>query len=162
MTETTAGGTRTPHILLVEARYYPALSDALKMGACAALQAAGASWDALSVAGALEIPPAIRMALDGETAYDGYVALGVVIRGETAHFDLVARASSEGLMQLAVLEGAAIGNGILTVDTEAQAQARADPKGKNCGGAAAQACLGLVRVRHGLQPAAAALRQRAR
>ena len=160
MSKSGAPSPPVPHILLVEARYYPALSDGLKAGAIAALKAANARWSELAVAGALEIPAAIRIALDGETPYDGYVALGAVIRGETAHFDIVAQTSAHALMQLAVLEGAAIGNGILTVENEAQALERADPKGRNCGGAAADACLGLVRARAQLQPSAERLRAR--
>jgi 6,7-dimethyl-8-ribityllumazine synthase len=140
-----------PHLLIVEARFYDQISDLLLAGARRALDAAGASFDKLTVPGALEIPPAIRLALDAGR-YDAFVALGCVIRGETSHYDIVAGESARGLMDLALHDRALIGNGILTTDNGAQAQVRADPAGKDKGGAAAQAALALWRLKTRLQP----------
>jgi 6,7-dimethyl-8-ribityllumazine synthase len=131
-------------ILIVEARFYPHISDALYDGAAHALQSVGAATERLEVPGALEIPAAIRLA-DGD--YDGFVALGCVIRGETFHFEIVARESARGLMELAVRDGLCIGNGILTVENEAQALARARRTELDKGGDAARACLALVGVK---------------
>lgn len=121
--------TKAAHILIVEARFYDDMADALLDGAKHALDAAGATYDIVTVPGALEIPPAIAMALDGAdegaVEYDGFVALGMVIRGETYHFDIVANESSRAIMDLAVSESLAIGNGILTVENDDQAWARA-------------------------------------
>lgn len=139
-----------PHLLIVEARYYHKLSDGLLSGAKAALDEAGASHDLVTVPGALEIPAAIAFALEGEenggTAYDGFVALGVVIRGETHHFDIVANESSRALMELGIAETLAIGNGILTVENETQAWERADPEKLDKGGFAARAALAMVEL----------------
>lgn len=143
-----------PHLLIVEARFYDDMSDALLKGATAALQEAGASWDVVSVPGALEIPPAITMALDsveaGGADYDGFVALGVVIRGETYHFEIVSNESARGLMNLAIGESLAIGNGIMTVDTEEQAWARVSPDRLDKGGFAARAALTMIALREKL------------
>ena len=127
--------------LIVEARFYGGLNDRLVAGAQAALKAAGHSTEVVTVPGALEIPGAIALA-EESGAYDGYVALGVVIRGETYHFEIVAGESARGLMAL-TMDGLAIGNGILTVENEAQALARADPARKNKGGEAALAAVAL-------------------
>lgn len=139
------------HLLIVEARFYDDLADELLSGAVNALEDAGATHDRVSVPGALEIPAAIAMALAGAdgggTEYDGFVALGCVIRGETSHYDIVAGESARGLMKLAVGEGVAIGNGILTCDNAEQAWARARVSEKNKGAAAAEAALALVRLR---------------
>ena len=132
------------HILIVEARFYDALADALLDGARTALEAAGATHETITVPGALEIPAAVARAHDSGT-FDGYVALGTVIRGETYHFEIVAGESARGLMALA-LDGAAIGNGILTVENEAQAWARARRTEKDKGGEAARAALAMVAV----------------
>lgn len=147
----TSGG---PHILIVEARFYQAIADALLRGAIAAIEAAGGSWERITVPGALEIPTAIRIAEDGSQArvtrvrrIDGYVALGCVIRGETSHFDYVCGESARGLMDLGVGLGLAIGNGILTVENEEQAWARALPDEMDKGGGAANAALALVALR---------------
>jgi 6,7-dimethyl-8-ribityllumazine synthase len=130
-------------ILIVEARFYGHLNDLLLAGAKAAL--AGHDVEVVTVPGALEIPGAVALA--GETGrYDAYVALGVVIRGETYHFEIVAGESARGLMALS-LDGLAIGNGILTVEDEAQALARADPAQKDKGGEAAKAALAMLRLR---------------
>jgi 6,7-dimethyl-8-ribityllumazine synthase len=132
-------------ILIVEARFYPELSDGLLAGARTALIAAGHEIEVLSVPGALEIPGVIALAA-GSGRYDAFVALGIVIRGETFHFEIVAGESARGLMDL-TLRGHAIGNGILTVETEEQARARADPKVGDKGGAAARAALALLAAR---------------
>jgi 6,7-dimethyl-8-ribityllumazine synthase len=134
------------HILIVEARFYAAIADAQLAGATAALAAAGATHEVLTVPGALEIPAAIAFA-DLQGGYDGYVALGCVIRGETYHFEVVAGESARAIMAL-TLDGLAIGNGILTVENEAQAWARARASEKNKGGEAAQAALAMVAIKH--------------
>ena len=138
-------------ILIIEARFYDDLSDALLSGAKAALDEAGASYDVVTVPGALEVPAAISFALDGAdedgTDYDGFVALGCVIRGETYHFDIVANESCRALMDLAVDESLAIGNGILTVENEAQAWARARIDEGDKGGFAARAALTMIGLR---------------
>lgn len=139
------------HLLIVEARYYDDLADALLDGARAAIEEAGATCDVVTVPGALEIPAAVAFALDGGrnggTFYDGFVALGCVIRGETYHFDIVANESSRALMDLAIAESAAIGNGILTVENEAQAWARARVAEGDKGGFAARAALTMIALR---------------
>lgn len=146
--------TSSPRILVVEARFYDHLADALLEGATAALEAAGASYDVVTVPGALEIPAAINFALDaaddGGVDYDGFVALGCVIRGETYHFDVVANESNRALMDLAVEESLAIGNGILTVENEAQALARARRSEGDKGGFAARAALTMIGLRERL------------
>jgi len=133
-----------PHLLIVEARFYDEYSDDLLAGAKAALEQAGASWEVITVPGALEVPAAIAMAASGARRYDGYVALGCVIRGETYHFDLVASESARGLTDLSIQRGLAIGNGILTVENDAQAKARADKNDKDKGGFAARAALAMI------------------
>jgi 6,7-dimethyl-8-ribityllumazine synthase len=141
-------------LLIVEARFYDGLADALLEGAKAALDEAGASYDVVTVPGALEIPAVISFALDsaedGGTEYDGFVALGCVIRGETYHFEIVANESSRALMDLAVEESLAIGNGILTVENEAQAWVRARRNEGDKGGFAARAALTMIAVRERL------------
>ncbi|MBC2650133.1 6,7-dimethyl-8-ribityllumazine synthase [Novosphingobium aerophilum] len=131
--------------LIVEARFYDHLNDMLVAGAKAALTQAGHEVDVITVPGALEIPGAIALA-DQADRYDGYVAIGVVIRGETYHFELVAGESARGIMAL-TMDGLAIGNGILTVENEAQAIVRADPGQKDKGGEAAKAALALLKLR---------------
>ena len=131
--------------LIVEARFYDHLTDQLIAGAKAALKAAGHKSEVLTVPGALEIPAAIALA-DQSGDYDGYVAIGVVIRGETYHFEIVAGESARGIMALTI-DGLAIGNGILTVEDEAQAQVRADPAQKDKGGEAAKAALALYALK---------------
>jgi 6,7-dimethyl-8-ribityllumazine synthase len=129
-------------ILIVEARFYAHLNDMLIAGARAALEAAGHDVEVLTVPGALEIPGAIALAVESEL-YDGFVAIGVVIRGETYHFEIVAGESARAIMAL-TMDGIAIGNGILTVENEAQALVRADPAQKDKGGEAAKATLALM------------------
>ena len=134
-----------PHLLIVEARFYDAIADAELAGAVAALKTAGATHDLLTVPGALEIPAAIAFA-DASGNYDGYVAIGCVIRGETYHFEVVAGESARAIMAL-TLDGLAIGNGILTVENEAQAWARANATEKDKGGEAAKAALAMIGVK---------------
>lgn len=132
-------------LLIVVAPYYKDIADDLVAGARAEIEAAGASWDLIEVPGALEVPSAISMA-DRQSNFDGFVALGCVIRGETTHYETVAGDSSRGLMLMG-LQGLAIGNGILTVENRAQAALRAAPDGQNKGGGAAAAALHLVALR---------------
>ncbi len=134
------------HILIVVARFYDDIADALTAGATATLKDAGHSYDVVEVPGAFEIPAAIRFALTSGK-YDGYVALGAVIRGETSHYDYVCTESARGLQQLALEHEAAIGYGILTVENKAQAEARAALEQGNKGRAAAEACLRMVDVK---------------
>jgi 6,7-dimethyl-8-ribityllumazine synthase len=133
------------HVLIVEARFYEHLNDLLLAGARAAIEAEGHSHETVTVPGALEVPAAIAMA--AETGrFDAFVALGVVIRGETWHFEIVAGESARGIMAL-TLDGLAVGNGILTVENEAQALARARPDEKDKGGEAAKAALAMMELR---------------
>jgi 6,7-dimethyl-8-ribityllumazine synthase len=144
-------------ILIVEGRFYDHINDELVAGATEAVEAIGGTVDVITVPGALEIPIAIAIALDGAAAagepYDGAVALGCVIRGETFHFDIVAGESSRALMDMAVARKLPLGNGILTVETEQQAIVRANRKDMNKGGGAAEACIALIRLKR-LQGAA--------
>jgi 6,7-dimethyl-8-ribityllumazine synthase len=142
-------------ILIVEARFYDELADALLAGARAALDEAGAAHDLVTVPGALEIPGAISLADEGGrrsggVRYDGYVALGCVIRGETYHFDIVSNESARGIMHLSVDRNLAIGNGVLTVENETQAWARARQNDGDKGGFAARACLSMIGLRRKL------------
>jgi len=132
-------------LLIVEARYYDHLNDLLLEGARGAIEAAGHSHVTITVPGALEIPAAIAFAA-ATGRYEGFVALGVVIRGETYHFEIVAGESARGLMALS-LDGIAVGNGILTVENEAQALARARLSEKDKGGEAAKAALAMIEIR---------------
>ena len=142
------------HLLIVEARFYEDIADELLSGAVNALDSAGATHDRISVPGALEIPAAIAMALyaseDNGVEYDGFVALGCVIRGETSHYDIVAGESARALMDLAIDECIAVGNGIITCENGEQAWARARVTEKNKGGGAAEAALEMIRVRRKL------------
>ena len=135
------------HFLIVEARFYSDIADAQLAGAKAALSASDASFLNVSVPGALEIPVAISMASASQHHFDGYVALGCVIRGETSHYETVCADSARGLMELALDKNLAIGNGILTVENEAQAWERADIARKDKGGSAARAALSLAALR---------------
>ncbi len=143
----------TPHILLVEARFYEDVSDELARGAIAELDRQEATYDRVSVPGALEIPGAIRFAIKGmgrvggRRRYDGYVALGCVIRGETSHYDIVASESARGLIDLTLEFTIAVGNGIVTVDNREQAIARAAVGDRNKGGAAATAALQMIELK---------------
>ena len=132
-------------ILIAEARFYAHLNDLLLAGARAAIEAAGHSHETITLPGALELPAAISLAAESGS-YEAFVALGVVIRGETWHFEIVAGESARGLMAL-TLDGLAIGNGILTVENEAQALVRADPAELDKGGDAARAALALMDIK---------------
>ncbi|MDR6788780.1 6,7-dimethyl-8-ribityllumazine synthase [Sphingomonas sp. BE138] len=136
------------NVLIVEARFYDHLNDMLVAGARAAIEAAGHRAEVLTVPGALEVPGAIAMAADSGR-YDAFVALGVVIRGETYHFEIVANESARGIMAL-TMDGVPIGNGILTTENEAQAIVRADPAQLDKGGAAATAALAMLDLKERL------------
>jgi len=142
------------HMLIVEARFYDNISDELLRGATRVLDNAGARYDRVTVPGALEIPAAIAISIEAARGrrqpYDGIVALGCVILGETYHFEIVSNESARGLMDLAVNERLPIGNGILTVDNEAQALARARPEEGDKGGDEARAALTMVALKHTL------------
>lgn len=145
------------HVLITQAPFYKHITDQLMQGATDVLKAAGITYDVLEVPGAMEIPAVINFADQAFKAdphqarrYDGYVAIGCVIRGETSHYDYVAGESCRALMDLS-LHGLPIGNGILTVENEAQALVRCDPKKKNKGGDAARACLAVMHVRNHLR-----------
>lgn len=143
----------TSRVLIVEARFHDAIADDLFEGATRVLDEASVLHDRLPVPGVFEVPGAIRLvvrarAVDPEaTAYDGFVALGCVIRGETDHYDHICRQASRALMDLAVHDGLALGFGILTCGTEAQARIRASPDGKNKGAEAARACLRMIEIK---------------
>jgi len=142
-------------ILIVEARFYDDLADALLEGAVDALRAFGAEYDVVTVPGALEIPAAIAFAEEAAhgpagVRYDGYVALGAVIRGETYHFEIVANESARGIMDLTLNRRLCIGNGILTTEDEDQAWARARMSESDKGGGAARAALAMVALKHQL------------
>ena len=147
------GALKGARMLIVEGRYYDAVADALMAGATRALDAAQVTYDVVTVPGALEIPQAIVIAVDARRRrYDGVVALGCVIRGETSHYDIVAGESARALMDIALARRLPIGNGILTVDTEAQAFARARPEEGDKGGTAVQAALSLIRLKRARAP----------
>lgn len=135
-----------PHILIVEARFYEDVADEMAKGAIEALEAAGATWERIAVPGAFEIPGAIAMAAKSGK-FDGYVALGLVVRGETTHYDYVCEESARGLMDLAVRERLAIGYGILTTENFQQAWERARVGRGNKGRAAVEAALAMVGYR---------------
>jgi 6,7-dimethyl-8-ribityllumazine synthase len=144
------------HILIVEARFYPDISDELMSGATAALGAAGATFDRVEVPGVFEIPGAVRMAVaatDAAPKYDGYLVLGCVIRGETTHYDIVANESARALQSLVCEFALALGFGVLTVENEAQAWARARVAEMNKGAEAARACLAMIDLKRRLQAA---------
>lgn len=138
-------------ILVIEARYYTALSDALLEGALDVLQKAKAEITKVTVPGALEIPHVISMAEEAKSGFDGYIALGCVIRGETTHYDYVCGESARAIMDLAVNQQLAIGNGIITVENEDQAWARAKKDKKDKGGFAANAALKMIKIREELR-----------
>lgn len=140
---------KPPHIMIVEARFYADIADAHLDGAISALEAVGATHELFQVAGAFEIPAAISHALIQQDLYDthrfdGYIALGCVIRGETTHYDIISEESARGLMDLSIEYGLALGNGILTVENQEQALERARKDRKDKGGEAARACLDMI------------------
>ena len=142
------------HLLIVEARFHDDLADALLDGATSALEEAGATYDVVTVPGSLEIPAVITFALDGAaeggTNYDGFVALGTIIRGDTYHFDIVANESSRALMDLSVQDSVCIGNGILTTENDSQAWTRAKRSEGDKGGFAARAALTMIALKEQL------------
>ncbi len=138
--------TEALHILVAEARFYEDIADELMLGACAVLDDAGATYETVAVPGAFEIPAAFRMA-EESGRFDGYVALGYVIRGETSHYDYVCGESARGLMSLSTHLGIAIGYGILTTENREQAWTRASREDKNKGAFAAETCLRMARLR---------------
>ena len=142
------------HLLIVEARFHDDLADALLDGATSALDEAGATYDVVTVPGSLEIPAVITFALDGATEggthYDGFVALGTIIRGDTYHFDIVANESSRALMDLSVQDSVCIGNGILTIENDEQAWTRAKRSEGDKGGFAARAALTMIALKEQL------------
>jgi 6,7-dimethyl-8-ribityllumazine synthase len=139
--------TDVPHILIVESRYYAHIAAELRRGAEQALMAADAAYEIVQAPGAFEIPAAIGFAARSGESFDGFVALGCVIRGQTTHYDHICAESARGLQDLAARDGLALGYGILTVENEAQALARAAPEGRDHGGAAARACLAMVALK---------------
>ena len=145
---------RKAHLLIVEARFHDDLADALLEGATSALDEAGATYEVVTVPGSLEIPAVIAFALDGaadgRTCFDGFVALGTIIRGDTYHFDIVANESSRALMDLSVQDSVCIGNGILTTENDAQAWTRAKRSEGDKGGFAARAALTMIALRERL------------
>ena len=140
--------TRPPHLLFVVAPYYRHIADGLHSGAERVAAEAGATFEQVEVPGAFEVPAAIAFAARANDRYDGFVALGCVIRGETTHYDHICAETSRALQELAMRDGLAIGFGILTCENEAQALVRADPAGKDKGGEAARACLAMVALKH--------------
>ncbi len=148
------GDVKGARVLIVEARYYDDIADALLAGAMKVLAEAGVEVECVSVPGALEIPAAAAIGLDAAKhngrPYDGVVALGCVIRGDTIHFEIVSEQSAHGLMQLSVARSLPVGNGIITVNTEEQALARARPEEQDKGGDAARAALSLIRLKRRL------------
>lgn len=134
---------------MIEARFYPQISDLLAEGACACLERAETTWDKVQVPGVFEIPAALAMALGseeiyGQPLYDGFIVLGCVIRGETTHYDYVCSESARGINHLAMQHALALGYGILTVENLGQAIKRADPAQSNKGAVSAQACLDMI------------------
>ena len=144
---------KKPHIMIVEARFYDDIAFELANGAIEAIEAAGGTYEKFDVAGAFEIPSAISYAilqqeLNDKHIFDGYIALGCVIRGETTHYDYVCGESARGLMDLSIQHGLSLANGILTVENRDQAWARAARENKNKGGEVAHACLGMIEMKN--------------
>ena len=145
-----AGATETPHVLIIDSRFYEDISDELVKGATAELERLGASFERLSVPGAFEIPAAIHMGIRsmefyaGRRRFDGYVALGCVIRGETSHYDHICAETTRKLQDLACQYVLALGNGVLTCDNKEQARERASTDGRNKGGEAARTCMAML------------------
>jgi 6,7-dimethyl-8-ribityllumazine synthase len=142
---------RPPHLLLVEAPYYAHIAALLRQGAERAVAEAGATCEAVSVPGAFEIPAAIAFAAKAAERFDGFVALGCVIRGETTHYDHICAETARALQDLALRDGIVSGYGILTVENEAQALVRAAPDGRDKGGEAVRACLALIELKRRFQ-----------
>ena len=140
-----------PHLLVIDAPYYTEISQSLMEGVNAVLQEAGATHDYVTVPGVLEIPAAVSMAIASDKNYDGYIVIGCVIRGETTHYEIVSNESARAIMNLSVEHNIAIGNGIQTVENEAQAWARAKVSEKNKGGGAAQAALAMIELKKSMR-----------
>ncbi len=140
-----------PHVLIVESRYYDDIAEELLAGAIEALDTVGATYERVEVPGAFEIPAAVRFAVEAgggkSGAFDGYIGLGCVIRGQTTHYDYVCQESARGLQDLALQYGIAVGYGVLTTENRDQAWIRADRKQGNKGGVVAQACLTMTALR---------------
>lgn len=136
-----------PHLLVIDAPYYTEISESLMEGVKSEFDKVDATFDYVSVPGVLEIPAALAMAVDSNKNYDGYITIGCVIRGETTHYEIVSNESARAIMDLSVSQRLAIGNGIQTVENEAQAWARAKISDKNKGGGAAQAALAMIELR---------------
>lgn len=136
-----------PHLLVIDAPYYTEISESLMEGVKSEFDKVDATFDYVSVPGVLEIPAALAMAVDSNKNYDGYITIGCVIRGETTHYEIVSNESARAIMDLSVSQRLAIGNGIQTVENEAQAWARAKVSDKNKGGGAAQAALAMIELR---------------
>ncbi len=149
-----------PHIMLIEAPFYKDIAEEMMKGALAEIEKANATYERVTVPGALEIPSAIiygikmKLYAPARRRFDGYVALGCVIKGETYHFDIVANECARGIMDLQTHYAISVGNGVLTCFTEEQAKARASVAGENKGGAAVKACLDMIKIknRYGLYP----------
>jgi 6,7-dimethyl-8-ribityllumazine synthase len=144
-----------PHVMVVEARFYPDIADELARGAVATLEKAGATYERFTVPGVLEIPAAINMAIQATVRakrrpFDAYLALGCVIRGETTHYDIVCNESARGVQQLVLQHDLALGFGVLTVENDDQAWERARVNRKNKGGEAAEACLAMYELKRRL------------
>ena len=144
---------KKPHIMIVESRFYDDIAFELVSGATEVIEAAGGTYEKFDVAGAFEIPAAISYAilqqeLKDTHLFDGYIALGCVIRGETSHYDHICQESARGLMDLAIQHGLSLANGILTVENRDQAWARAGLKMKNKGAEVAHACLGMIETKN--------------
>ncbi len=138
---------KAPHLLVVDAPYYTEISKSLMEGVTAVLDKAGATHDYITVPGVLEIPAAVSMAVSSDKNYDGYIVIGCVIRGETTHYEIVSNESARAIMDMSVRHNLAIGNGIQTVENEAQAWARAKVSEKNKGGGAAHAALEMIALK---------------
>ena len=136
-----------PHLLVIDAPYYTKISQSLMEGVVAVLKEADATHDYVTVPGVLEIPAAVAMATASSKQYDGFIVIGCVIRGETTHYEIVSNESARAIMDLSVQHNLAIGNGIQTVENEAQAWARAKISEKNKGGGAAQAALAMIELK---------------
>ncbi|MEZ5842541.1 MAG: 6,7-dimethyl-8-ribityllumazine synthase [Hyphomicrobiaceae bacterium] len=157
--EEEAGGVADRRILIIEGRFYDDIADELAAGAIAAIEAAGCTWDRITVPGALEIPQVLASAVRADVIppggrrarYAGAVALGCVIRGETSHYDIVCENANHWLMATAIANAIPVGNGILTVDTKEQALARARGGSEGKGGDAARACLALIAIGQGFR-----------
>jgi 6,7-dimethyl-8-ribityllumazine synthase len=142
---------RAPHLLFVLAPYYAHIAALLRQGAERAAAAGGATCEVVEVPGAFELPPAIGFAAKAAERFDGYIALGCVIRGETTHYDHICEETARALQEMGVRDGLAIGYGILTVENEAQALVRAAPDSRDKGGEAVRACLALIDVKRRFQ-----------